>query len=491
MHDTGTEFVRRSGSMMLSWSISMAIAAVAIAISMTMEAIGVLRISSHDCEVKVLQEDSDYVNLLQDAYLRVQFPYEGNKVTPGATELVIDSTGTNGVGALPVTTPQPAASNSHIEDASTGLVAQPTPHTDVVSFVESVVRVDSLGKTAMSISDSVHRFRIAATSGSSWAIIMSTITFVILSMLLCVFSATQSGDAIQGDLFQRQRLASASSAKGADGAPPQCCQDELSFRPASSSLTSQRQGRPTPRPSIAERPSLRDYQKPAKRTADAPDVARQPPDLGEPPESLLTPRLQTVRPASDMGQRPRLIGSSSILPPPLCPTLLLPSCDARFVVPVDALSEVRTEGALDIMGVSGNPLLRVVVHQVNGGDRALMVSMPPPLNSTRVRIGPPATGSRADQGLEIRRFDHELYGELVLQPNGQYDVVKDGRTAMVLGDQMGNALLMVSTVDGQALAHVTCGSESFGSVRSLEVRVHPNVDAVLVLSCVLSVILLF
>jgi len=212
---------------------------------------------------------------------------------------------------------------------------------------------------------------------------------------------------------------------------------------------------------------------------------------------VLTSLLETSAPESGTdlllaGPNQGFNENATNLPPPICPTLVLNSTEARFAVPVNALSEVSVEGELDIIGHSGNPLLSVAVKPTGSGDRCVVITMTNPKAGDPVYVGPPQTGPRSDRKLEIRTNDRGLYGELVLQESGQYNVIKDGRAVMLIGGRSGDgARLAVTNTDGQQMAKVTCGGESFGGVMHLEVRVHPRVDAVLVLSCVLAAILLF
>merc|ERR1719198_1066570 len=46
-----------------------------------------------------------------------------------------------------------------------------------------------------------------------------------------------------------------------------------------------------------------------------------------------------------------------VMPPPLCPGMIMPTCEARFGVPMFELAEVQGEGEVGIVGLSGHTLL--------------------------------------------------------------------------------------------------------------------------------------
>lgn len=127
------------------------------------------------------------------------------------------------------------------------------------------------------------------------------------------------------------------------------------------------------------------------------------------------------------------------------------------------------------------------------GNRSLLVSLAGPSSAVRVMVRSPASGPRTDgkTWCEICGADSSPYGMLVGRPNdGKYEVVKDGRTQLIITDESGDMRLKVVNAAGETLASLTCGREGYGGILHLEVMVHPAVDPVLVLACVLAVILL-
>lgn len=167
-------------------------------------------------------------------------------------------------------------------------------------------------------------------------------------------------------------------------------------------------------------------------------------------------------------------------PPPLCPTLVMPVCEARFGVPMKELAGTTTEGTLNIVGLSGNPLLRAVLKK-----KSLEICMPEKNSAPRATIAP-----SAGDGYEIRGMKGSFYGYLRVQPTGKCYVVKDGQTVLLLDGDTEILSLSVKSGLGQQLASVRCSAEPFGGVEHVEIRVEPGVDTVLVLAVVLGVLLL-
>jgi len=58
----------------------------------------------------------------------------------------------------------------------------------------------------------------------------------------------------------------------------------------------------------------------------------------------------------------------------ICPTVIMPSSETRFAVPLHALSAVGVKDSIDIVDCSGRPVFRAFVRQVKGG-RKLVISI--------------------------------------------------------------------------------------------------------------------
>lgn len=212
-------------------------------------------------------------------------------------------------------------------------------------------------------------------------------------------------------------------------------------------------------------------------------------------QSLLSPQLgESRRPGTTTAPATGETGAASSvgLPPPLCPTLVLPVCEARFGVRLYDLAQVSSEGALNIVGLSGNQLLRAAVR-TSGSRRTLEISMPEAGSAPRATVGPPMqeyTTEASTRVLEIRGFKGAFYGTLEMRQSGACYVTQSGRTIMAIDGETDSLQLTIKSYTGQALASVRCSNEPFGGVDHVEVRVEPGVDPVLILSCVLAVLLL-
>eukprot|EP00418_Pyrodinium_bahamense_P039831 CAMPEP_0179196344 /NCGR_PEP_ID=MMETSP0796-20121207/97627_1 /TAXON_ID=73915 /ORGANISM="Pyrodinium bahamense, Strain pbaha01" /LENGTH=463 /DNA_ID=CAMNT_0020900743 /DNA_START=111 /DNA_END=1502 /DNA_ORIENTATION=+ len=182
------------------------------------------------------------------------------------------------------------------------------------------------------------------------------------------------------------------------------------------------------------------------------------------------------------------------MPPPLCSALVLPVCEAHFAVAVPALAAMDESGggSLDVVGLSGNPLLRAAARQVPGG-RLLEVAMAHPGSQPRATIGPRPQDAEGSGGLpqatqEIRGTGGSVYGLLEARSSTCYAVTRSGRELLAIRGASDSLELSVSVGERQ-VADVTCSGENFGGVPHLELKVQPGIDAVLVLSCVLAIVL--
>jgi len=199
--------------------------------------------------------------------------------------------------------------------------------------------------------------------------------------------------------------------------------------------------------------------------------------------------------AGPVAMREELAPQEASRPPPLCPTLVMPVCEARFGVPMYELAQLSAEGELNIVGLSGNSLLRAVVRKI-GTARTLEISMPEQNSAPRATISPSTSelaghGQQGCRALEIRGMRGSFYGILEMRGSGLCYVVKDGQTVLTIdGDAESLQLAIKSGTSGLPLASVRCSAEPFGGVDHVEIRVEPGVDTVLVLAVVLGVLLL-
>mmetsp|Transcript_11978 Transcript_11978/g.18957 ORF Transcript_11978/g.18957 Transcript_11978/m.18957 type:complete len:429 (+) Transcript_11978:37-1323(+) len=219
------------------------------------------------------------------------------------------------------------------------------------------------------------------------------------------------------------------------------------------------------------------------------------PSINTPPRSLA---LVTGRSSEPQNDRKNLLpllfrGTSQairVLPPPLCPSLVLPVCEARFGVPLNEIhnkSLMSSECEIGIVGMSQNTLLRAAVKKVgNSNQRVLEIGMPEANSAPRATVGPAAPGSTS---LQICGLRGAFYGTLEIRTNGACYVVKDNATVLSIDGSTSSLKLQIYSTPGSELASVRCSSEAFGGVDHVEVRVEPGVDTILVLACVLAVLL--
>lgn len=177
----------------------------------------------------------------------------------------------------------------------------------------------------------------------------------------------------------------------------------------------------------------------------------------------------------------------------------MPTCEARFGVPMFELAEVQGEGEVAIVGLSGHALLRAVVRKI-GTSRSLEIAMIEQGSAPRATITPSmmelsgqSPRQKGRKSLEIRGVRGQFYGTLEMRccgDGGACCVMKDGQVVLTVdGDADSLQLTMKSRV-GLRCASVRCASEPFGGVDHVEIKVERGMDTVLVLSVTLAVLLL-
>jgi len=207
---------------------------------------------------------------------------------------------------------------------------------------------------------------------------------------------------------------------------------------------------------------------------------------GAPTSTLLIPRMvqPLVQLSAPTGYAAPL---SQNAPPPLCPTLVMPVCEARFGIPMTELAQLGSTGQINIVGLSGNPLLRATIKMDQHQRRLLDICMPEKNSAPRATISASSPGLR---GYEIRGMKGAFYGFLEMQSSGTCYVIKDGQTILLLDGDTDKLELGIKSGSGSQLASVRCSAEPFGGIEHVEIRVEPGVDTVLVLAVVLGVLLL-
>lgn len=163
--------------------------------------------------------------------------------------------------------------------------------------------------------------------------------------------------------------------------------------------------------------------------------------------------------------------------PVLCQALLLPSMESRFCVSVEALQRGFRRGSLDIMGTSGKKLLELVM-QDPGGKRQLQICS---VGSQEPRV---IVEVHTVSSMRIYGQGKTFFATLDTGSNpNECVLVHDEEAKVKLMAEPGPEMqFRVVTADGQHLA----AAGSSGTLWMLQVK--PNTDAILIASCVLSMI---
>eukprot|EP00448_Togula_jolla_P037454 CAMPEP_0170624480 /NCGR_PEP_ID=MMETSP0224-20130122/30252_1 /TAXON_ID=285029 /ORGANISM="Togula jolla, Strain CCCM 725" /LENGTH=484 /DNA_ID=CAMNT_0010950999 /DNA_START=70 /DNA_END=1524 /DNA_ORIENTATION=+ len=239
------------------------------------------------------------------------------------------------------------------------------------------------------------------------------------------------------------------------------------------------------------------HQQPKPRSCSQAQAMEQPPPgsmgaklLAATGDPFPSARVEVPPTSSGDGESiaPASAPSVNVAPPALCPALVLPQCEAWFAVSVEKLMEGI--GSFDVLGLSGNPLLRANVRHSQGGGRTIEVSMMPG-NPMLASIGTPTEASCGPGVLEVRNSTGWLYGYLKPTARREYALVCDDKTVLTLNSDDHGRLVLCAAGSSSPLARASKGMEGgvFVNAEHLQVRVDPGVDAVLMLCCVLAVVL--
>lgn len=178
--------------------------------------------------------------------------------------------------------------------------------------------------------------------------------------------------------------------------------------------------------------------------------------------------------------------------PPICPSLILPKSEAVFLVPLNSLLRF-SKGSLDLTGASGTKLLSALVCDSPDGRHCLMLASCGCEDDPRTTIFTPPPGPTLEAPkLEVFGKGGKFYGWLdppafrdrsTLSYSGS-----DGKEQEVMQIQWQTEdplRLQASTMDGHPLASASRGDSGFWCV-----RVKPGVDAVLISSVMLALMIL-
>jgi len=161
--------------------------------------------------------------------------------------------------------------------------------------------------------------------------------------------------------------------------------------------------------------------------------------------------------------------------------------DCNFVVPVDTLVESAGGGTFSITDATSKTMWRVAIEESKDSLRSLRIFVGEGSTIPSMTVCPASS-----PGLQILNATGQLFGRLVLQPNGSFVVVTaDQRQLLVIEGNEVNLDLRIFSCDGRPMAAISCSeAASAAGVEQIEFRVLPGVDPVLVISCILSVLLL-
>lgn len=183
--------------------------------------------------------------------------------------------------------------------------------------------------------------------------------------------------------------------------------------------------------------------------------------------------------------------------PPICPSLILPHTEARFMIQMDQLLKLKT-GPVSILGTSGRKLLHALVCDSPDSRRCLMLASCGCEDDPRTCIFTPQREERS-QALEVFGKSGKFYGWLEFQGRNQAVLSysgTDGDQKAVLQIEMSNQQdlrMSASTMDGRILASagksVGAVSQQLEGSDAWKMQVKPGVDAVLITSCMLALIL--
>jgi hypothetical protein len=239
---------------------------------------------------------------------------------------------------------------------------------------------------------------------------------------------------------------------------------------------------------------------PFRRSATVTSTPRATLDSTLGPTSIRYPPTSGMGAASSSGG---LAGQVEVGPPPICPSLILPNTEARFMISMESL---RNPGAaIDILGTSGRKLLHADINQSADGRGSLSLCSVGCEDDPRCTITAATSASSLSplSSLEISGRGRRPYG--TMEPGGPGwrggVVTVGGKPVMIVettplpsGDLYTSLRMTASTMEGRLLAAADPTNDGRGHGEQswkLQVKVTPGSDAVLISSCMLAVHILW
>jgi hypothetical protein len=158
-----------------------------------------------------------------------------------------------------------------------------------------------------------------------------------------------------------------------------------------------REGATNPVSSTNSKDKLRFYSR-DRRLAPSPNGTLTHASLEQPAQAGFSAGPEESSPPNDA-----ITPSLPLQLPPLCPTLLMPNCSARFGIPMNQIDDLTRNwyGELNIVGISTVPLMRAVVKKI-GSTRTLDIfSMAGQNGVPRASLTTSTKAANSRKGLEI------------------------------------------------------------------------------------------
>lgn len=180
----------------------------------------------------------------------------------------------------------------------------------------------------------------------------------------------------------------------------------------------------------------------------------------EPVRAQIAGLAVRVPPIGDRLPPPPMKSEKPATPLPICPALVMPECEARLLIPKQAIPQSAAGGELVIFGLSGSPLLHAFIRE--GDDhRILQISMWHDIGTPCASIRLPSLSSfQPWTRCEILGPGNVLYGSLQVRPGGWGVVAQSGVELLVISGDAEDLQLTIKSVTGTSLATAHCGSSA-------------------------------
>jgi len=200
----------------------------------------------------------------------------------------------------------------------------------------------------------------------------------------------------------------------------------------------------------------------------------------------------TGLPMAGPGDAPDVDASGG--PPAICPSLILPNTEARFMISMEQLVPSSGSMSINILGTSGRKLLHASVDNASDGRRMLAIASVGCEDDPRCLINRPPPESSMPH-LEVQG----RYGK----PYGKLEMLPPNRAILRCGEEPVMAIEVTSPSENRMTANAADGrilatagpNDGTGMIQSdvpnaWKLQVRPGADAVLISTCMLALALL-